>query len=143
MNSTLSSDFTREMLSELRAYHALCEEILGLTSRENCALAGAFYDAAEFTARRKDLLPRLDKALTGMRHRRQEWQNQHLDHGSLGAEVKNLFQAVQDLIMKILLFDRDNQQGLLQRGLVPVRHFPLAAARQPHVVNSIYRRYTS
>jgi len=143
MNSSTSSVFTQELLAELRAYHALCEEVLGLTSGENSALAGGSYDAAEFTTHRKDLLPRLDKALTGLRHRRQEWQSQGLDHGSLGAEVKNLFQAVQDLIMKILLFDRDNQQGLLHRGLVPVRHFPQAAARQPHVVNSIYRRYTS
>jgi len=143
MNATPSPDFTRDLLAELRAYHALCEEVLGLASRENCALTGTAYDAAEFTIHRKDLLPRLDKALTILRNRRQAWQNQGLDYGGVGSEVKNLFQAVQDLIMKILLFDRDNQQGLLHRGLVPTRHLPQAAARQPHMVNSIYRRYTS
>jgi hypothetical protein len=143
MNTSTSSAFIQELLAELHAYHALCEEVLGLTSRENSALTGGSYDAAEFTTHRKDLLPRLDKALTGLRYRRQEWQKQGLDYGSAGAEVKNLFQAVQDLIMKILLFDRDNQQGLLHRGLVPARHLPPAAARQPHVVNSVYSRYAS
>ena len=143
MNTTVSSGLTVQLLTDLRSYHALCTEVLDLVSRENCALAGNAYDAAEFTHLRKDLLPRLDKALTVLRNRRQEWQSQGLDCGSHSSEVKNLFQAVQDLIMKILIFDRDNQQGLLHRGLVPAKHLPVVAARQPHVINSVYRRHTS
>jgi hypothetical protein len=140
MNSD-SPAFVHELMADLRSYQTLCEELLGLASRENGALSGDSYDASEFTNCRKDLLPRLDKALTTLRNRRQDWQRQGLEHGSLSSEIKNLFQAVQDVIMKILLFDRDNQQGLLQRGLVPARHLPTVAARQPHVINAAYRRY--
>src|SRR5262249_31164750 len=103
MNTAAASAFTQQFITDLRTYQALCEEVLDLASRESCALDGEAYDSSSFTARRKDLLPRLDTALTMLRHRRQEWQSLGLDHGEFSSEVKNLFQAVQDLIMKILI----------------------------------------
>jgi len=48
---------------------------------------------------------------------------------------------IQDLLMRVLLIDRENQQALLRRGLVPPKHLSLAAGPQPsHYVASVYRR---
>jgi hypothetical protein len=45
------------------------------------------------------------------------------------------------MLMKIVLLDRDNQQALLRRGLVPPRHLPRAAGQQPHFVAGLYQRH--
>jgi len=57
--------------------------------------------------------------------------------------VKSLFQAVQGTLMKVLLLDRENQQAMLRRGLVPVRHLPAAAAQRPHFVTSLYQKHSA
>lgn len=143
MNSTTPASLTEKLLADLCAYRVLCEEVLNLVTRENQALAGANYDSAEFSRDRKNLLPRLDKALMILRGKRNEWQRGGLGHDNFGADVKNLFQTIQDVIMKILLLDRDNQQALLHRGLVPAKHLPAVTARQPHCVADVYRRHAT
>jgi len=43
---------------------------------------------------------------------------------------------------QVLLLDRENQQALLRRGLLPARHLPAAAVQRPHCVADAYRRHT-
>ena len=49
-------------------------------------------------------------------------------------EVQALFQSVQSLLIKVLLMDRENQQALLQRGLLPAGHLPERAAQSSSFV---------
>jgi hypothetical protein len=51
-----------------------------------------------------------------------------------------LFQNIQSLLMKVLVLDRENQQAMLRRGLVPARHLPAVAVQKPHYVASLYQR---
>ena len=53
-----------------------------------------------------------------------------------------MFQTIQSLLMKVLLLDRENQQALLRRGLVPAKHLPPVAAQQPHYVAGLYQRHS-
>jgi hypothetical protein len=46
----------------------------------------------------------------------------------------------QDLLMKILVLDRENEQALLRHGLVPVRDLPSVNRQRPHFVAQMYRR---
>jgi hypothetical protein len=56
-------------------------------------------------------------------------------------ELKRLFQNIQNLIMRVMVLDRENQQAMLKRGMVPIQHIPeAAAARQPHYVADLYRK---
>ena len=73
------------------------------------------------------MLLRLDEALNLLRTWRQAWQRLDAGERARYAEVKQLLQAVQDSLVKILVLDRENQQGLLRRGLVPARHVPAFA----------------
>ena len=41
---------------------------------------------------------------------------------------------------KIILLDRENEQGLLRRGLVPPRELPSVNRQRPHFVADLYRR---
>ena len=46
----------------------------------------------------------------------------------------------QELIMRVILLDRDNEQGLLRRGWSPAREIPSAQRQRPHFVADLYRR---
>lgn len=137
--------FVADMLADLRAYLVLCDEALALTTRENQALTGsAEYQPFDFFQLRTSLLPRLETALVTLRKWREIWLRVPAAERAGYSEVKELFQSVQGLLMKLLLLDRENQQAMLRRGLVPARHLSTAAAAapQPNFVANVYKRHT-
>lgn len=146
MNSPVDAAHTAESgLQEwLLRYRALCEEALVLYREEQrCLLDGADYPAFLFYQRRNDLLPRLEQALTGIRRWRGQWSAAEGGRAIVSAELRNLTDQVQTMLMRILQLDRENQQALLGRGLLPARQWPKAAAQKPHYVADLYRRHCS
>jgi hypothetical protein len=142
---TAELPFASEMIADLRAYQAICDEALTLTSRENQALSSSGeYQPFEFYQLRTGLLPRLENALVQLRKWREIWLRVSPAERAGCSEVKVLFQSVQSLLMKLLLLDRENQQALLRRGLVPPRHLATAAVQvqQPNFVANVYKRHT-
>jgi len=134
--------FAPEMIADLQTYQTVCDEALSLTARENQALAGtAEYQPFEFYQLRRGLLPRLETALVQLRKWREIWLRVPQGERARCVEVKELFQSVQSLLMKLLLLDRENQQALLRRGLVPTRHLATAAVQQPNFVANVYKRH--
>jgi hypothetical protein len=141
---TASLPFTSEMIADLQAYQVICDEALTLTARENQALASANeYQPFEFFQLRTSLLPRLETALVQLRKWREIWLRVSPAERAACSEVKELFQSVQGLLMKLLLLDRENQQALLRRGLVPSRHLATTAVQvqQPNYVANVYKRH--
>jgi DNA-directed RNA polymerase subunit H (RpoH/RPB5) len=55
-------------------------------------------------------------------------------------EVGPLLRRNQDAAMKFILLDRENEQGLLRRGLVPPKQLPSVNRQRPHFVAELYRR---
>ncbi|MEJ0091172.1 MAG: hypothetical protein WDM80_15690 [Limisphaerales bacterium] len=144
MNQPLTSDFTAGLVNELRAFLALCETVLASVSSENQALSGhSEYQPFSFYQHRKNLLPNLETALTNLRSKRLVWQQTGESERSRCEEVKSFFQAIQGILMKVLMLDRENQQALLRRGLVPAKHLPLVAVQRPHYVANLYQRHTT
>jgi hypothetical protein len=131
------------MARDLRAHLALCEELLLLVERENQLLrtAGASPNF-EFFQRRKALLPRLDASVTTLTKHRLAWQRLRPEARRHSPEISSLIRLNQDLIMKIIMLDRENEQVLLRRGLVPAQQVPLAGRPQPHFVAELYRRHS-
>jgi hypothetical protein len=127
-----------DLTLDLRSFRRLCGEALGLMTDESQALSEPNdYPAGEFNQRRKHLLPQLESALIRLRAHRQKGRQ-----GLRTEEVKELFETIQSLLTKGLLLDRENQQALLRRGLVPPRHWPAAGAQQPHYVAGLYRQHS-
>jgi hypothetical protein len=134
----------QNFVADLKQHLALCEEVMELTANESQALSEqSAYEPFDFFRRRKELLPRLDKSLAALRGWRQAWQNMNPTERAGCPEIKPLFQAAQSLLMKVLLLDRENQQAMLRRGLVPPRHLPSSAGQQPHCVADLYRRHAA
>ena len=141
MKNNLSAEFTARLVLELKNYLVLCEETLALATQENQALTQPDYQSAEFQRKRKNLLPDLESILVKLRQSRMIWQQASPQEREQCQEVKPLFQRIQSAVMKLLQLDRENQQAMLRRGLVPVQHLPAAAAVQrPHFVASLYQR---
>lgn len=136
--------FILELTNHLRNYMTLCDDTLALVTHESQALAaGAEYQPFEFFQGRKALLSRLDQSLNLLRTWRQAWQRLDPRERAQYSEVKSLLQTVQDSMVKILLLDRENQQALLRRGLLPAQHVSSFAAPQPHYAAQLYRRHST
>jgi hypothetical protein len=144
MNTSASPPFVSELAAHLRGFLSLCEETLALMTREHDALTGpGDYQPFEFYQGRKALLLRFDEGLNLLRMGRQAWQRLDAAEQTRHSEVKVLLQTVQDSLVKILVLDRENQQALLQRGLVPAPHVPSSASRTPHHAAQVYQRHSS
>ncbi len=142
MNSPLSPAFINELAAELRSYQLLCDEILQLIAHENQALCGqGIYQPLEFQEKRRTLLPSIELLLAKLRSRRLVWQQVPKPERERCSEITPLFQSIQDKLMKILLLDRENQQIMLRRGMVPTNHLP-APTPKPNYVASVYQRHS-
>ncbi|MCL5097778.1 MAG: hypothetical protein M1608_09700 [Candidatus Omnitrophica bacterium] len=129
------------LIEELRAHLDLGAELLSLAHREHQALhAPGEFPASEFDQIRKVLLPRLKYSIECIGKSRQAWQQLSQAERARQVKVTNLVRANMDLIMKVLMLDRENEQMLLRRGLIPAQHLHRARHTHPHFVASLYRR---
>ena len=142
MNSATTASLIPELMRDLRALAALCEEALALAVQEHQALAGAGdYQPFEFHRLRKDLLGRLDPLMMALRRWRQLWRQNSAVERDRHSDVNTVIQMLQDRLVRILQLDRENQQALLRRGLVPARHVTSCAAPSSSFVANLYRRH--
>jgi hypothetical protein len=91
---------------------------------------------------KRALLPRLSESLQAVRGHRLYWQNLTAAERTTQPEIQFLVRQVQDLILRVIHLDRENEQGLLRRGLIPPRELHSAPAR-PHFVADLYKRRAS
>jgi flagellar biosynthesis/type III secretory pathway chaperone len=130
-----------QLAADLRAHQAICRELLLLAERE-CHILSQGQTAAfpEIAQSRRALLPRLKESLETVRRHRLHWQSLAPAERAAHPEINFLVRQVQDLTMRVILLDRENEQGLLRRGLIPPREIPSANQRRPHFVTDLYRR---
>jgi hypothetical protein len=143
MNHTPESFFP-DLLRDLRDHLDLCREFLALATEENGALRNPQpWQPDGFNAERKRLLPRLESVLIRLRTCRQIWQQASPAERGRCGEAGSMLQDIQNLLPRILMLDRENQQEMLRRGLVPATHLPPAVSQRPHYVAGLYRRHTA
>jgi hypothetical protein len=141
---SLLSQIPASIAAELHHFLEVCETTLTLATREAQALAGSEeYLPADFGRQRKNLLPNLETALMNLRNQRSLWLNCHPEVREHCDEVKLLFHKIQGILMKLLSLDRENQQAMLRRGLMPAQFVPASATQKPNYVASIYQRHKS
>jgi hypothetical protein len=125
----------------LRSNTALCSEILALVEKENALLRGNDpREAFSLRSARKNLLAQLDDSLDKIRELRIAWLKLAPAQRQEYSDIAELLRENQNLIMKILVLDRENEQTLLRHGLVPPRHVPSANKQRPHFVANMYQR---
>lgn len=130
-----------QMLVDLRSQLAINTDLLGHLERESQHLRQV--DAPQSSAAseaRKQALPKLDAALQRIRQHRNFWLSLSPEVRSTKHEIRELLRQNQDLIMRLIILDRENEQLLLRRGLIPPKHLPPAQRQRPHYVADMYRR---
>jgi hypothetical protein len=133
-----------DILQDLKSHLALCHELLAVVEREGQALRRPVRPSLdEFYQLRKSLLSRLNPSLDSLHKHRIAWQKVSLEERTQHPEVGRLLRQNQDVTMKIILLDRENEQLLLRHGLVPPRELPRAARQRPQKVADFYRRQGS
>jgi hypothetical protein len=141
MKNILITEIVDGLIADLRAFAGICEEILSMARREHQALSGhTVYEPAEFQQKRTTLLPDIESLVRKFRNHRMAWQQIPAAQREHLHELKALFQSIQGLMTRVILLDRENQQAMLKRGMVPVKHLPSTAVQQPHYVADLYRR---
>jgi flagellar biosynthesis/type III secretory pathway chaperone len=130
-----------EMLDHLRNHLALCREVLAVAEQESQSLrrpeTGSLFGLYQT---KRALLPRLEASLQQIRRYRLEWQRLGPADRQRHPEVATLIRQNLDLMMKAIVLDRENEQNLLRRGLVPARELPPTNRQRPHYVADLYRR---
>lgn len=130
-----------EFALDLKTHRSLCEAILALAARENSALRAENDGlSSESSVQRKKFLAQLTDSLNKIREHRTAWMRLEPAVRQGYPEIAELLRENQNLIMKILVLDRENEQSLLRKGLVPLRHVPPANRQRPHFVSSLYQR---
>lgn len=139
MNPSASTGTTATPTTGLALHLEVCEEILALVTRESEALRqpGPFAGEA-FARERAALVPRLTRSLEAIRATREAWQRLDPAMRERHSEVHALLRANQDLIMKVIVLDRENEQALLRRGLLPAGRLPTSQSRRPRLVADEY-----
>ncbi|HTD66943.1 MAG TPA: hypothetical protein VK846_10485 [Candidatus Limnocylindria bacterium] len=130
------------MQRDLQTYAALCDEMLALAAHENQTLREKEnFSPGAHDGRRKELLSRLDQSLGSLRTHRTAWQNLPASERSRHADVSRLIGTTQQLAMKVIVLDRENEQGLLRRGLVPARHLATMQHARPTYAAGVYQQH--
>jgi hypothetical protein len=130
-----------EFVDDLKTHRSLCENILALAAKENSELrSNPDAVASDSVGQRKKFLAQLTESLNKIREHRIAWMRLEPSLRQGHSEIAELLRDNQNLIMRILVLDRENEQALLRKGLVPLRHVPSANRQRPHFVASMYQR---
>ncbi|HXG48201.1 MAG TPA: flagellar export chaperone FlgN [Methylomirabilota bacterium] len=135
MNSPL------DMLTDLHGHLAQCRKLLHLVEQERQSLGSAEAPALkELYAQKRALLPELDQSTARLRRHREAWTRLDPADRARQPELQALIRQVQDVIMRVIVLDRENEQSLLRRGLMAPGTLPSVNQQRPAVVADLYRQ---
>ena len=136
------SALAEELTDALREHLGVCNALLELARKEAQALQSAGpFPAAAIQVERKTLLCRLECALKLLVQKRALWNCSGNERAPGGPRFGRLLRSDLDTIMRVLVFERENEEQLLRRGLLGGPCLPAAEQRRPHYVARLYQRH--
>lgn len=140
MNTT--DETTDSIAAAIQDHLGVCDKLLALAQKEAQALeSAASFPTATIQAERRALLSRLESALHLLGQKQLLWQQLGTERQAHKARMNQLIQTTLDTIMRVLVIDRENEQALLRRGLLPPRALPPVEQSRPHCVARLYQHH--
>lgn len=141
MNDT--DETVRSIAAAIQEHLEVCNRLLALAQKESQALKNpASFPTATIQAERKAFLGQLESAMRMLGEKQLLWQQLGTRRQAHKVQLNQLIQTTLDTIMRILVLDRENEQALLRRGLLPVRSLPPVEQSHPHCVARLYQHHT-
>jgi len=129
-----------QLANELRTHHDLCNSILSTVQHEHQQLNnGSVKDLKKFFMHRNGMLEQINDAQQNLFAQKSAWQQLTPEERTTQPKIAGLIQKNLDLIMKIVLIDRENEKLMLQNKLVPPSHLPPAGRQNPSLVAQRYK----
>jgi flagellar biosynthesis/type III secretory pathway chaperone len=129
------------LIDDLNAHQALCQELLAIAQEESDTMRqGNHPSLIALAQQRRTLLPRLDESLQRLRKGRSDWRKLSADERAGDSAVRQAIRDTQELCLKFMVLDRENEQRLLRRGIVSIRPAVQPEPPRPHYVAGLYRR---
>jgi len=130
------------MRQALQEHTTLCADLLLVaTQEEQCLRNSNHYDSILNDDFRRNLSADLDKSLDALKTQRMAWQGLSTSERERYPDISRLIRSTQEVGMKLIVLDRENEQGLLRRGLLPARQLPSAQSQRPNYVAGLYQRH--
>ena len=140
MNTT--DETTQSTAAAIQEHLDVCAKLLVLAQKEAEALkSAASFPTATIQAERRALLSQLESALHSLGQKQPLWQQLGHERRANKTQMNQLLQTALDTIMRVLVLDRENEQALLRRGLLPARALPPVEQSRPHYVARLYQHH--
>lgn len=127
---------------ELHRQARLYEQLWDIAMKEAEALRSCDFRPGCYDEQKRAVSAELEKNVSSIRRLRVIWQQLPAETREQHPQVPKVVRANQELAMKLIVLDRENEQALLRRGLVPARQLATTSRHQPHFVSTLYRRHT-
>ncbi|HAO67023.1 MAG TPA: hypothetical protein DCR17_10100 [Verrucomicrobiales bacterium] len=125
-----------EITKDVERHNGICRELLEIVQQENRWLSSSKGDASQIAAHQKSKTS-LSKSLTevvakiqGHRAALQDASKNNPD-APKHKEIQSAIQSATDLIMKIVVIDRENEKLLMKQGMVPAESIPSSYQYRP------------
>lgn len=138
-----TADQTADSIAVVIHQHLeVCSRLLALAQKEAEALKNAAtFPLVETQTERRALLTQLESALHLLGQKQVLWQQLSGERRARKVQMNQLLQTAMDTIMRVLVLDRENEQALLRRGLLPARSLPPVEQSRPHHVARLYQHH--
>ncbi len=133
----------QELERDLRGHKALCGEVLAIVQREHQQLkANRISDLKDFFRTREQMLESVTNSQQKMFSHKASWLRLTPVEREKHPEIGGLIRQNLDMIMKIVVLDRENEKLLLANKLVPASHMPPPERQKPSLVAQRYRAHS-
>ena len=137
-----TDETTDSIAAAIEDHLGVCNKLLVLAQKEAQALSSAeSFPTTTIQAERRALLTQLESALHLLGQKQLLWQQLGIERQARKAQLNQLIQIALDTIMRVLVLDRENEQALLRRGLLPAHSLPRAEQSRPHCVARLYQHH--
>ena len=129
-----------QLTDKLQAHLDMCSNILATVQQEHQQLKhGGVKDLKDFLKHRNGMLDQVNDTQQKLFEQKAAWLRLSAEERAAEPEIASLIQKNLDLIMKVVLIDRENEKLLLQNKLVPANHLPPAGRQNPNLVAKRYQ----
>lgn len=127
--------------ADLSKHLDTCKEVLKLLETENTILSGTGeIHWTDSIARHKALLSQLNENSAKLREHREKWLKLDPETRGKYVQISELIKQNQEVILKIIMLDRENEKLILRRGLLPPTKIPSLRPTSNSFLAALYKK---